>query len=321
MTKKSAKTLLIIIGIFSLVLATLLILVCAFSASAEEVNNPTMAERECASAVGVEEGDQLVVSKENTDLYEKCLAFASDGTLSSDFLRALQQESRVVDVSFIRGATLTINVREQYFGSNRSVFYDGPVSQNDLFLVFPKGFYGDIWWSFGLDNSQSWDDFDDEVDLTLGWARGFRGYNLDVGASYFAIVEILPSDVWNPYLEINKTFQVGSKHSLTPYGKLEYYFPAEGTEPARGLIGRLGVRHSLQLKDTVSLDSWGAAFYDTGAFGFDSGVLYEGGTGISWNLGGSTLSIPEVTCGTPHGRFNDGRETKCVVGLSWTRNF
>ena len=182
-----------------------------------------------------------------------------------------QEEEPVVFV-------FTTKALNMYMGTDGAPFYDGPVSQSDLFVLFPNGIYVDVWGSVGLDNFNPWNGFDDEVDVTFGWQTKVKGVSLDVGMSYFAIVDggADLKDLFNPYVGFSwAAFEEKSRFNLAPYLKFEHYRPWSGDALHQGWQNRGGSDWSFKVNDWLSISSRTGIFYDTGCFGFDRGWLSE----------------------------------------------
>lgn len=194
----------------------------------------------------------------------------------------------------------------KYLGGNGGIFYDKPVHQSGTTVCY-RGFCGDIWGSYSLDGKNG---FGKEVDFT-GW---YDNDWAEIGIAYFAIWPRGFSDVFQPFVKLKRQFIVG-KHTLTPYGKLELYWPASGNIPQHGAIFATGLAHTWHLLEFLDFNHEPALKYDNGAFGNDSAVIGQYKADFSWKLNKNlTVQLPMLKASTPLTRVRDGRKTEFVVG-------
>jgi hypothetical protein len=202
-------------------------------------------------------------------------------------------------------------------GSNGGVFYDKNTLQCSAGFSGPAGFSGGVWIGRG-EGPWMQEDFGDEVDLNFGRSGKIGTIDWDLRVAYFFVYHPGGSgrfaDVLNPTVEVSKTFDLGGMgNSVTVYGKFEHYLPAWGATPGSGQIVRLGV--------TQALPGWKAdtsvkaeVFYDTGAFGNDSGVLGDVSITVLKRFG-SFSAGPTVKYYTPLSSLSDGRKGEVAIGL------
>ena len=203
-----------------------------------------------------------------------------------------------------------MSLRSQYLGANGRIFYDVTVSQGSVTFSWESGLSVNLWGSRGYD-AEWWDDFDDEIDLTVAWAHQFPSeWGLTTGAAYFAVVEILPADVVETWVKVTTPAVRG----VSFYGAIERYTPTSGTEPLAGTMVRFGGSGSV-LHRRGALDFALGVFHDSGAFGSESGLLAEGSVALQWKLGAVTLTAPGLKCAVGIDTEDPG---KCalVIGIS-----
>lgn len=209
--------------------------------------------------------------------------------------------------------TLYSQVWSKYLGGNGGVFHDKPVHQTATVVCY-RGFCGEIWGSYSIDGRNG---FGKEVDFTAWYGNQY----VEVGVGYFALWPKGLADVVQPFAKLKYTFPVGA-HELTPYGKLELYWPASGSIPQHGAIFAAGVSHSWRHSSFLNFNQEPALKFDNGAFGNDPGVIGQYKADLSWNLGkGLTVQLPMMKATTPITRVRDGRKTAVVVGAGITYNF
>lgn len=231
-------------------------------------------------------------------------------------------DSSSEDISF----TLSSKVYSQYLIADTGhIGHDKPVIQTDLFISLPKGFYFDLWHSAGLDGTGLSSDYGDEIDYTVGWNGKLGEINLDLGVSYFDLVDLfkLPhGDLIRPYLELNKGFDITESHRLTPYVYLGFPYSAKGDEFGHGFFVRSGIKHAWQITPELTLNQKTNLFFDNGACGFDSGILGEYRCDIGWQISKSTtIDLISLKFVTPFTSLSDSRETEIVYGVGITHRF
>lgn len=209
--------------------------------------------------------------------------------------------------------TLTLKVLDRYVGTDGAEFYGGPVTQNSVATCWGNVCV-DLWFSTGLDNTDFWDDFDDEVNASGWYENGCGPFDYEVGVAFYALTDP-GGDVVTVWFRTSHTFEFGA-WSLTPYVKAETYQPVEGDTPDAGEIYRLGSDWSWQVKPKFGVSGTAGVFYDTGAFGLDSGLLGEGNLSLNWGdpEGQVIWTFPQVRYYEPIDDLIDGRGAEWVVG-------
>lgn len=220
--------------------------------------------------------------------------------------------------------SLSTKIWSKYLFINGAIFYDEPVAQTDLLVGLPKGFYFDLWWSVGLDDTNLSSNFGDEVDYTLGWAGNIGNFDVNLGVSYFDLFKLLDTggdgDVLQPYIELGRTLKLGEKHELTPSLAFQWHQPFKSSMSSGGyLIG--GVRDQFQLNPRVSINSEVGLVYDTGAYNYDNGLVGFASLEASWQLTEKfAMQLPSIMVTEPIST-SDERTTQVAFGLGFSINF
>ncbi|KKT27835.1 MAG: hypothetical protein A3G02_00685 [Candidatus Yanofskybacteria bacterium RIFCSPLOWO2_12_FULL_44_13b] len=211
--------------------------------------------------------------------------------------------------------TLSANAKEIYLGANGAVFYDGFVPETDVFISWKNGVYADIWTSTALNFRR---DFDKEVDVTVGKAGKFHGFDYAVDGSYFIIVI---TDVITTSIELSRSVEINPRLTLAPYIRAEAYGPVRKGGPPRGIMGIAGLRGSVTIVPRLSISYRGLLKKDTGCFGFDSAVMGQGYVGIPIRLTSRLNITPGVSFSAPISRVRDGRKQEAVWEIGFSRRF
>lgn len=202
----------------------------------------------------------------------------------------------------------------QYFGANGASFYGDPVQQS-FFTLTCGAWNFDVWHSSDVEDSDLWEnDFGHELDLTLFWTRSLGQYDVTAGVAWFILADIAGGDVVRPYVEVGRSFRTSSKYSLRPYVSLETYESTTSVGPTPGQAYHFGLGHVVSFSERVGLAFKTEAFYDTGAFDFESGLVWLINGQITWNISSKlALNAPVFKCGG--GLSVDDRPSDCSVGV------
>lgn len=217
-------------------------------------------------------------------------------------------------------------VVNQYVGDTGVVAYNRSVSQNDLTITHvPSGIYLDIWQSISLSHSGRSTNYGNEIEYYLGWSGEIAGIGVDAGVAYFDLItlfEIPEGDVIQPYIELNKKFDVAERHTLTPYVRAEYGIPAKGNaKEIKGLYVYTGLKHGWQISKDVSVIQKATIIFDDGAYGADRTWVgayeiapsYRMKEWLSIDLSGKVIG--------PFTNVTDGRKTQFIGGAGFSVNF
>ena len=217
------------------------------------------------------------------------------------------------------GLTISPRVWSQYLGSTGAVVKT-PVLQTDFFIQLPRGFYGDVWHSVGLDGSGPSSGFDDEVDYTLGWSGPIGALTFDLGAAYFDLVNLgtIRGDVIQPYFETRYDFRLTEAHTLSPYLRLELAYPVKGDTPNAGVHLFGGAQHNWKIAPAFAVAQRAALLYDDGAYGLDNGLLVQYGGDLQWTpTAALTLNLFSLKISVPL-TVDDARKSEAVFGVGLT---
>jgi hypothetical protein len=227
-------------------------------------------------------------------------------------------------------ATISTKAWSKYINNNASVSSEKSCWQTNLFVELPaiatlKGFYVDIWHSTGLDDfprlSSNWAD---EGVYMVGCGGVTRGLGFDMGILYDDALELFHSngDVFSPYGEISKSFQIFKNSALSPFVRLEFYFPVRGSEPKKGIYSYAGLKHSWQLSPRLSISQKGAFMHDNGAFGRESSLVGQYDGEVSYKIL-KFLSIEPLAAKVriPITSVSDGRKTETAFAAGITLHF
>lgn len=217
-------------------------------------------------------------------------------------------------------------VLNKYVGDTGFVAYNHPVSQNDLTITHvPSGIYLDIWQSISLSHSGRSTNYGNEIEYFLGWAGDIAGIGVDTGVAYFDLITLFnmpEGDVIQPYIELNKKFDVAGRHTLTPYVRAEYGIPAKGNaNEFKGLYVYTGLKHGWQISKNVSVSQKAAIIFDDGAYGADRAWVgayeispsYRITEWLSFDLSGKVIG--------PFTNVTDGRKAQFIGGAGFSVNF
>ncbi len=213
--------------------------------------------------------------------------------------------------------TVTSQVLSQYlFMDTIQVFHRDPVTQSEVEVSFPLGFYATLWHSTDFDSNFS-DSAGDEIDWYIGWSGDVGPVSLDIGVSYFDAVGLFvgpANDTFYGYIEVSKTFET-SFGSVTPYTKGGFYQNGDGSEVEGGTVFSLGLRGEWQTPlEKLSVPFCGQVAHDDGAFGNESGSVSFIGLEANWQITDSiVLRLPTFSVGIPI-NVDDDREFETVIG-------
>jgi hypothetical protein len=212
----------------------------------------------------------------------------------------------------------------QYIGPQGAVWHPKSLIQGETKVIWPGekvSPYIKIWQSFGLDDSDLSSNDADETDYTVGlrFLADLLGtdVNVDAGVNVFDTYDLLKltkSDIYNPYIEFSKDFDVAKGQTLSPYLKFSPYFPMYGDTPEKGLYILGGVKHVWQFSPELIVRQKAGFVRDEGALDLDSGYLAEYQLSIDNQLTDSlTWNVLILKVYTPL-TVHDRRETDMAAG-------
>jgi hypothetical protein len=216
--------------------------------------------------------------------------------------------------------TFSTGFFDKYVGPQGAIWYDdgNPVIQSEINIMWPgrTAPYLNFWNSASPRGGLS-SDGGDENDWTVGLKHLTEGGLLvDVGITYFDVADLFDvprDDIYNPFLELSKEFEVSDSHKISPYLRFSPYYPAKGSSPEKGLYVNSGFRHTWQIDPKLDLSQKMGLIYDDGALGLDSGFLGEYMLGFDYKLTESLTLNPCLRLFTPL-TVEDSRKTVAAIG-------
>ncbi|MDD5110232.1 MAG: hypothetical protein PHI63_03375 [Patescibacteria group bacterium] len=90
---------------------------------------------------------------------------------------------------------LSFTLQQRYVGTFTSrLLHDGWMAWTELNVQLPKGFYADLWWTYGLDDNNVNSNKGDEFEPNFGW-KGKLPYDLCLHL-FFRYFDFYPLDEW-----------------------------------------------------------------------------------------------------------------------------
>jgi hypothetical protein len=179
----------------------------------------------------------------------------------------------------------------QYVNTGGIAFSDKPVVQSSLTVTLQSGFYAQIWHSTGI-SSDLLNNRGAEIDFYLGWSGRLywlenpflNSLEWDVNISYQdypGLFSRMKEDFLGLGLEVKKPFELNEAHVLSPFVAVEYYYPL-GNGGEQGMYGSVGIKHSWKIWKSISLEQSVRGTYDSGAFGYESGLVGAYTASLQW---------------------------------------
>lgn len=220
--------------------------------------------------------------------------------------------------------TLYTDIWSKYLVNKGVLAHDKPVLQTGLTYAAGKGFFLDLWHSAGLDGTSLSSDFGDETDYTIWWSGKAGNLSMDFGLAYFDLFPLFSgkNDILQPFGEAGKSLRVSQNHTLTPYLRFEAGIPMKNGTPRRGAHVYLGTKHAWGARSFLGINQRFWFLYDTGAYGFDNGVLYGYRFDIRWAVTKSlTFNAPEIKFTGPLSGVHDRRKHEGIIGVGLALRF
>ena len=197
--------------------------------------------------------------------------------------------------------------------------WDQPCVQGDISWFWKNGVYLFLWGSTDLEGRPG-SSLADEYDLGLGWAGVVKGWNVDIGVTYFdephlgKVARLGEEDILYTRLKIGHS--IGRNWTMS--GTFENYATMHNTGYSGGNLYGLELAKTFSISKKVSVPFSVATIYDDGGFGFDDGVFIRGSLGADITLT-KTLTL------NAGGRYylpvgvNDARKNDVMsfIGLTW----
>lgn len=201
-----------------------------------------------------------------------------------------------------------------YIGSNGAVFHDSPVAQT-IVMASKSGVYGGAWFSVPVTTTGVSPNYGRELDLLGGWAGTKTGMNMDFGVTFIGVTPVgkYRGDVLMFSAMASLDVDVGFC-KISPYFSFQQASPVIGGTPAAGYFLREGVRWSGQ-RGRFSGRANVELVRDSGAFGFQSGYLAQGGAEVSAKFGKWSVGMP-IRFGKPLSTNITDRKRELQAGIS-----
>lgn len=202
--------------------------------------------------------------------------------------------------------SITTKAVSSYISNNGFVLHDKAVQQTDFLVLLPQGFYADLWISLPWDGKEN---LGKEADWTLGWSGnlGKTGLMADIGISYLDYVELLTSDgdMFSSYVKISKEIPLTEKHTLTPYAKVEFSTPVNGSNPKGGIYFYLGIQYAWQTSKIISITQNAYIVYDNGTYELEKGWIGKYNIGANVQIGKGIALTIELSAFAPLTSMSD----------------
>lgn len=207
------------------------------------------------------------------------------------------QQSVSADVAFLSG----------YMTQHGALLCDSPSVQVDVTIPVAHGAYVDLWADQALNKANN------EVDWTVGWARG----GMDVKAAFFQL---------NPAGSKNTTFYFATayampvrhlgRHAYWMYAQANYLRPSFQRTTNAGTWLRVGATDAFIVgRATVTQNAW--LMRDNGVFGGASGYILRYEPSITFRRGAYKIT-PLAKVSLPLTSMSD-RERQVIVGVGFGR--
>lgn len=199
----------------------------------------------------------------------------------------------VLGVNFVNAQSFELSgqniIRSKYVGPHDGViFYDKPVNQGSVTLCHTRtGLFFDLWYSTGFNlDPQDWDD---EIDYTLGWVGKILEFNLYMSLSYFdnhGVFNMPFNDVIHFFGKINfPELKITDNSDISPFiSYSKFWIPDKSTPFNGGEIKSIGFDGSINFSKKINGKISPLFAWDSGTFGVRKGWLFKLSPNINWKL-------------------------------------
>lgn len=212
-------------------------------------------------------------------------------------------------------------VRSKYVGPDGLQFYGDPVLQSNITLNHKSGLFFDLWYSTGF-NSQFSNDWDDEIDYTLGWSGKVYKFGLNSSLSYFDNFKnfnFTYNDVVKGNIHLSYPRQIKPWLKVMPY--LDYIFyiiPNQKTPFNGGNLCSIGLDNEIAITEKIKTTPLIQFTWDDGAFETKPGTMLKLSSNLNWTLSKHFVwNIIETTFYSPAHKREMKNEFVLGTGLSW----
>jgi len=212
-------------------------------------------------------------------------------------------------------------VRSKYVGPDGLQFYGDPVLQSSVTVNHKSGLFFDLWYSTGF-NSQFSNDWDDEIDYTLGWSGEVSNFELGSSLSYFDNFKNLNftyNDVVKGNVHLGYPKQIKPWLRFVPYlDYVTFIVPNKRTPFVGGNLYSIGSGSEIILTNKMKIAPLIQFTWDDGAFGVRSGHFIKLSSNLNWTLSKHFIwNVLEATFYSPSNRREMKKEFVLGTGLSW----
>ena len=245
-------------------------------------------------------------------------------------LPTIAAETNTVSVTVWNG------IFSRYVLEDQWVQYEHPVSQGAVRVTLNetplKGAFAELWYSAPLDGTGFGSNTGSEFDPGVGW-DGLLWKDAGIGGSFcYQIYDMMNSTIDGAEVgsigkgdlhvfsgELNRAFQLGEKHTLTPFVRVKAVIPVEGEVPERGFLFFAGVRHGWKLMEKLELCHSFSLVKDDGLAGIQAGFLADYQLRLDWKPN-ERLTITPMSFRLAAPLTVNDRETSKIVGcaVSWS---
>jgi opacity protein-like surface antigen len=205
--------------------------------------------------------------------------------------------------AYAADVTVSSGLANRYLAfGNGAVLSDHPAAQSDLSIAFQNGFYVDLWNSAPVGSFKTeGSDFRNELDYGVGYSTQIKGFNVDLGLTYFdepTLLKLAVDDEWYAHLKIGHDITFDGpfgKEPITVFGTYENYKTTGGTAYEGGSLFGIGLSKS-QESQNCTLNVSQTIVYDDGGFGLNEGFLIKWFAELNWKVTEHfSLVAPQVT--------------------------
>lgn len=212
-----------------------------------------------------------------------------------------------------------ISVQDKYIGfSNGAVFYPKAITYGWVNVIHKKsGVYLGVWASTGFNGEYS-NNWDDEVDLTLGWSKDLGFATFDISQAYFdcfGVGEVNANDVWKTQVTLTGKPWTSQFLSIAPYAQYELYITDSHSTLEGGSLYTIGFINQVPITPFLTFTNNSNIKYDDGGFGLEHGFLWKQQNTLEWRVNDHvTISAPEITIWSP--MMSDSRNVEHVLSAT-----
>ncbi len=212
-------------------------------------------------------------------------------------------------------------IRSKYVGPDGLQFYGDPVSQSNVTLSHKSGLFFDLWYSTGF-NSKFSNDWDDEIDYTIGWSGKISKFTLNSSLSYFDNFKnfnFTYNDVVRGNIHLGYPKQIKPWLKVMPYvDYITFVIPNKSTPFDGGNLYSIGFDNEVVFTEKVKVTPQIQFTWDDGAFGVKPGALLKLSSNLNWTLSKHFVwNVLEATFYSPSNKREMKNEFVLGTGLSW----